>query len=519
MLVLIFATTGTGVWLLNEWGLVDNFSMLLFIFSASAVSVIVPVLKQREELGVYGQVLLVAGFLLEFGAIISIGTLAAIEREGLGLEFWLILAMPLAFGILLWLVTRGRNLFPGATAMLRDLAHASSQIQIRTSLTVLVMFVVLSQVVGTELVLGAFLAGLALTILSPRHGSIMRVKQDALGYGFFVPIFFITSGAVMDLDAVVESSDTLLLVPAFLGIAVAGKLLPALLIWWPTFGLRRTLAGGALLSANLSIILAAGAIALELGLIDNATNAALLIVALVTTAVTPIAFNRILPAEGPHPAVGRVLLVGAGRTGRELTPRLRKAGMAVTVVDLDAERLATLAGLGCEIVEGDIHNPAIVAQADPCTAEVALISMDEPARTYSIAGVLRSECAELRILTWAGSPDPRLELLNLETYSLGAATAAVLEGAVLRPGLLHALEGDDTGIREVTLRNAALHLQPLRHVQLPGNVRVLLISRDGALVVPDGDTTLEVLDRLTLAGDPEAVLEAGILIADAPPKG
>ena len=54
---------------------------------------------------------------------------------------------------------------------------------------------------GTELVLGAFFAGLALAILSPKHGSSMRIKLDAIGYGFFIPIFFITVGATLDLSA------------------------------------------------------------------------------------------------------------------------------------------------------------------------------------------------------------------------------------------------------------------------------------------------------------------------------
>ena len=125
------------------------------------------------------------------------------------------------------------------------MAHASSQIQIRAALAVLVTFVVLSQVVGTELVLGAFLAGLALTILSPKHGSSMRVKLDGMGYGFFVPIFFITAGAAIDLDAIFAETETLLLIPAFLAVAIATKLIPVGLVLWPAYGFRRALGAGA----------------------------------------------------------------------------------------------------------------------------------------------------------------------------------------------------------------------------------------------------------------------------------
>ena len=195
VLGLTVATTAVGVGLLNRLGPVENFWMLLFIMLATAVGVVVPILKSRDDAGPYGQSVIVIGFLLEFIAILGVGVVAALEREVLGVEFWLILAIPAAFALLLWGVLRARARFPAVVALLHELAHASSQIQIRAALTVLVMFVVLSQVVGTELVWGAFLAGLALTILSPKHGSSMRVKLDAMGYGFFVPIFFITAGA------------------------------------------------------------------------------------------------------------------------------------------------------------------------------------------------------------------------------------------------------------------------------------------------------------------------------------
>ena len=270
MLGLVMAATWGCLMGLERIGLIEGaqLPMLLFILMATAVGVVVPVLKDRPDLGGIGQPLLIAGFLLEFVAIIGVGVVAALERGGIGWRFALLLAIPGALGLLVWLVNYGSDRFPTLPKTLHELAQTSSQLKIRAALALLVMFVALSQTVGTELVLGAFMAGLAATIISPRHGSIVRVKLDALGYGFFVPIFFIHAGATLDLGAVFDSWDAFLLAPLLLAIAFATKMAPALLGFAPVFGVRRGLAGGALLAANLSLVLAAGAIAEEVGIID-----------------------------------------------------------------------------------------------------------------------------------------------------------------------------------------------------------------------------------------------------------
>lgn len=503
----VLIATGIGVWALNELVPVDNFWMLLFIFSATAVGVMVPVLKQRHDAGPYVQSILVIGFLLEFLAILGVGVVAAVEREGLGLEFWLILAMPAAFGALLWSTLHGRARFPGMVFILHELAHASSQIQIRAALAVLVTFVVLSQVVGTELVLGAFLAGLALTILSPRHGSSLRVKLDAMGYGFFVPIFFITAGAAIDVDAIFADTDTLLLVPAFIVVAVVVKIVPISLVLWPAYGLRRAVGAATLSAANLSIILAAGAIALELELIDDAANGALLVVAIVTTAVAPPVFNRIVgrPAGG---IAGRAILIGAGDTGHEIAPRLRNAGLDVTVIDVDREALHGLGEIGCRTIVGDATDPDVLRQADLAGAEVAVLAIADRERSVAVAREIRRLNARLRIVTWVAEPDPRLDALEVDTHWQKLANATALTGAILRPGLFQALSEGDASIAEVVLSNRGLDARPVRDAGVPPGVRILVIMRDGSLIIPEGDTALRLDDRLTLGGDPGMIEEA-----------
>ncbi len=82
LLVLFVAAAAGGVVFLNEIGQIEDVALLTFVFSAAAVGVMVPVLKEREELGAFAQVLLLAGFLEEFAAIVAIGIITDIDRDG-----------------------------------------------------------------------------------------------------------------------------------------------------------------------------------------------------------------------------------------------------------------------------------------------------------------------------------------------------------------------------------------------------------------------------------------------------
>ena len=508
LLLLALVVSALGVALIKSWGLVEDFWLLFFVFSATAVGVIAPVLKDRAELGGFNQVILVAGFLIEFTAIVAIGIIAAIDRQGLGVEALLLLTLPAAFLVLLLGARRGRTQLPSVVRLIDELAHTSAQLKIRGALALLVIFVVLSQVVGTELVLGSFFAGLALTILSPKQGSSMRIKLDALGYGFFIPIFFITVGATLDFDALFETADAALLIPAFIIIAIVGKMAPALLVLSPAYGVRRALAGGALFSANLSIILAAVTVAEDTGQFSEATSAALLVVALVSTAAAPWSFNALLPKRAPRP-VGRAIVVGAGRAGGELAPRLARSGLQVTVIDRDAAALADLATEGFETVVGDAREASVIEAARADSAEVVVIDVKDPEMAYGVARSLRGRARDLRIVTWVMDHDPRLDALDVEMHTFGSATAVALEGAVLHPGLFSVLgSGADSGLEEVLVRNALVLDVPLRELPLHGGVRAVLVMRDGEVIIPEGDTTLALLDQVTLGGEPTAVREA-----------
>ena len=251
-------------------------------------------------------------------------------------------------------------------------------------------------------------------------------------------------------------------------IGLLAKLLPGLLILWPAFGLRRAAAGGVLLSANLSLVLAAITIAEDLGRFEEATSAALLVLALVTTAAAPLGFNALLPRRGLA-ARARAIVVGASDTGRYVALRLHREGMTVVAVDRDAAALAPLAQAGCHTVVGDARDAGIIARARPEISEVAVIAVALTEDSFEIAQALRAAARGLRIVTWRAEADHRLAELDVDVYLRSRATAVALAGAVLRPGLYQALGSEDFGgLEEVTLRNVRATGIALRDLGLPG---------------------------------------------------
>src|SRR3546814_14498338 len=110
----------------------------------------------------------------------------------------------------------------------------------------------LAEAMGSEPVLAAILAGFLLVRIIPR-GSHRRATIEAIGYGFAVPFFFINVGVKFDIAALAASPTALLLVPGFVAVAFANKMLPALLLA-RAHGWRKAIAAGLLLSVRLSLL-------------------------------------------------------------------------------------------------------------------------------------------------------------------------------------------------------------------------------------------------------------------------
>ena len=274
---------------LSAAGLVETPLLIAIILCATSLGVIVPVLKDSGEISTsFGQLIVSAASIADFGAIILL-TLFFSGEGGVGSTLLLLGAL-LALAAVVFVTVRGAERSMRIRSDLVALQDTTAQIRIRAAIVLFVGFAAVAQELGLEVILGTFIAGAIISLLDRdevmTHPDFRR-KLEAMGFGVFIPVFFVTSGVRFDLDALVAKPSNLAMVPIFLAALLVVRGMPALL-YRPVLDGRRTLVAGILQATSLPFIVAATAIGLELGLLDAAESAALIGAGLLSVLVFPL---------------------------------------------------------------------------------------------------------------------------------------------------------------------------------------------------------------------------------------
>ncbi|MGY4766423.1 cation:proton antiporter [Kribbella sp. CWNU-51] len=187
------------------------------------------------------------------------------------------------------------------TRMIDRLADTSAQIRIRLSMLLVVGLGALATRLGFEAILGAFIAGAILRLVDPdaehKH-PLFHPKLDAIGYGFLIPVFFVTSGLTFNLSVLFSSASTVLRVPLFLLALLVVRGLPAVLYLSALGSIRDVVAAGLLQATSLTFIVAATTIGLQVHAIRPANAAALVAAGLLSVIIFPTISLRLLSVGG-----------------------------------------------------------------------------------------------------------------------------------------------------------------------------------------------------------------------------
>ncbi|MGD9093011.1 MAG: cation:proton antiporter, partial [Anaerolineales bacterium] len=491
-------------------GVSSNPLILGLILSTTSLGVVVPVLKERELTAKrFGQYLLLSSSIADFATLLLLTTVIAVLSRGLTLDLLLIPTLLLIF-ILVARVSRRASSDSRLQGALNSLSSATSQIRVRGALALMVAWVVLAEAFGVEVILGAFLAGAIAGLISGREDQDSREKLDAIGYGFFIPIFFIMVGVTFNLGAVLESTEGLLLLLWLIVVAFAVKILPALLLKF-RFNWRQTLGGGMLLSSRLSLIIAASAIALSMGLISEVVNSDIILLAIITVTVAPFLFNRIYPRR-EEPFRSGIIVVGQDQLAEYIVERLGQGGEVVTAICPDQSRVNKFQDLGVKIIDDcEGYDEALERAGAAQTRALLDLTPDSEdtlqicelgKRKYGIPLVV-SRIADVELI-------PELKKIDIKVVQPELATAMALEGAIRYPTAFEVLvhQAEDIDVTEVTVTNSRCIGSRLGELRLPGDVLILSILRDGTVMVPNAETVLRSRDRLGLIGSPVCVEEA-----------
>jgi Kef-type K+ transport system membrane component KefB len=283
--------------------------MMGLILSTTALGVVVPILKEAGvNQTLFGQTILLATVIADFVTMFLISVLVAVISRGLTAEILLVFLLFVAFFFAARFGSFLSRIEP-LQRIIQELSHATAQIKVRAAFSTLLIFVVLAEKLGIEIIVGAFLAGAIVALLRTPEDRELSSQLEAIGFGFFIPIFFIMVGVDFNLPALVSSTGALLSVPLLLIAAIAVKVIPALVFRF-NHSWREAFAAGILMCPRLSLIIAAAAIGEKLGIIDESVNAAIVLVAIVTVTASPLVFLRVFPA--PRAKVARSPVTDTG---------------------------------------------------------------------------------------------------------------------------------------------------------------------------------------------------------------
>jgi Kef-type K+ transport system membrane component KefB len=291
-------------YLLEATGLVLSFVYTGSALATTAIGTLIPILRDEGELHTgFGTYLLAAGAAGEFGPILLI-TLVLSSSHPAAEALLLIAFVALAVLVAVLTVRTAWRGWP----LLERAIESSSQLAVRLAVVLVFGLVALASSLGLDLLLGGFAAGvITRAALHDRELTVFESKLTAVGYGFLIPFFFITSGMKFDLDALVTSPSALLKLPLLLALFLVVRGAPALLLYRHRLGALDRAALAFYSATELPIVVAITTIAVELHKMRTSTSAALVAAAILSTLIYPLVGRRLRraalePAAAPAPA-------------------------------------------------------------------------------------------------------------------------------------------------------------------------------------------------------------------------
>jgi Kef-type K+ transport system membrane component KefB len=278
--------------------------LLAIILMSTSAGLLLPLLKDAGEGSTeFGQLIMTAAAVAEIVPILLLSLLFSAASETAA-DKLVSLAVFLALLVLIGLaVSRVRRL-DRLDRMLDRLERRSGQLRLRAALTLALACGLLAYRFGFASILGAFAAGLLVRIIevSGREpNKEFLIKLDGIGFGFLVPIFFVSTGVAFQLKGLEKQPTVLAEVPLFLLALLVVRGVPALL-YVRAVGRRRAAAGGLLQATTLTFVIVATVIGEQTGKLTAATSAALVAAGLLSAALFPVAAGWLLARDGARSA-------------------------------------------------------------------------------------------------------------------------------------------------------------------------------------------------------------------------
>lgn len=264
-----------------------DFVLAVILFSTIALGVIISLLKEVGLLNTnYGQTILLTAAFGEFIPLVALTIYSAVEQQ----NYISVLGLPVIFIIAIVLLRRFNRIY----VFFDKIDKSTTQLDIRLAFFLIFTLVTFAQQIGAESILGSFLAGAVMKLLKPKPDT--EEKLSSMGYGFFIPVFFITTGVNLNLRTLFTDPSSLILIPVFLIAFIMSKA-AVYGAFRHRFGRRYAVAAAVVTSTTINLVLPILQVGRNLKLITTAQSGAITLAAIITCLVCPVIFNKILSKE------------------------------------------------------------------------------------------------------------------------------------------------------------------------------------------------------------------------------
>lgn len=392
---------------------------------------------------------------------------------------------------------------------------ATTQLKVRGAIALMVTFIFMSQWVGLEAIFGAFIAGMLATLISGKEkSSELEMKLDALGYGFFIPVFFISVGIDLNLSVFSGGANVLKILFMLIAAAFLIKIIPAL-AFLNKFKMKDALSSGILLSSTLSLPIAATTIGVKLNIISEEVNSSVVMMAIVTCILAPVVFNR-LTEEKKQEEKEIISIIGGNDFAITLAEDLlsHKIDLLIAPQTNNEYDIVKNRALPVVLPTNSINESLLNAKIPDAKAIIAATDKDE--LNLSIC-LIAKDCYGVHTLFSLVNNPENTDLYkenNIEPISKSLSSAEDIIYRLTSPDAYSAFshQSEHLKIAEVVLTNEEHHGMPISTLRLHKDVLIIQVKRDLEILVPHGQTILRLHDRLTLVGKPAEVQETVTLL-------
>lgn len=481
-------------YILRLTGLLSEVMLAAIILMTVALGVVIATLKEKNILGrPIGQTILLTAVLGEVIPLLLLMIYASVNG-GNAEQLWLII---LLFAAAIFLLRR----FKQPYLWFAKITKATTQLDIRLAFFLIFALVTVAERVGAENILGAFLAGMVMKLLEPSEAT--KDKLTSIGYGFFIPIFFIMTGVRLNLRSLFAHPSSLMLLPVlviFLFIAKA----PVVLTYMRYFQKKNAFAGGFLTATTITIVLPTLQVARKLHAITSTQSDAFILAAVIVCILSPIVFNSNFVLLPEDKIKEKVAIVGANAVTVPVAHDLHANWYSVKMFtdkknqyktyDSRVENLTFLPNLDEETLEkGGVFDGDIVVAAN--RADEDNIKIARMAKEKGVNRVI-ARLSEVDSKTLTEFNEKGIEVFNSTNVH-----AALMRAMIESPTVYRIMTDTKNILYSVKVKNTHYTGRQLMDLEFIDQITVSRIKRGDEWLIPRGATEIEPEDILVFSGE------------------